>query len=148
MKWLLVRLLWAFISCFTSPTVLEKQDLTSLAAFKRVPLALSHPPNAPLTGRTQRCLPGASRVLRAVAVQSLHGHTDQLQPAPSPEARCAGSELTFTSRRSSQKPPAALYEDFKSRFSGVVQNVSAAEIPDAGAGVTAPSDDAPAVLPR
>jgi len=50
-------------------------------------------------------------------------------------------------RRTSQKPPAELYETFKSRFSGLAQNVSSAEEHPAEAGATA-LDDAPSDLPR
>ena len=91
-----------------------------------------------------------SRVPIAVPVQSLHGHTDQLLPTVPPVLdvrRIEGNKANITYRRTSQKPPAELYENFKSRFSGLAQNVSSAEDHPAEAGATA-LDDAPTDLPR
>jgi len=76
-------------------------------------------------------------------VQSLHGHTtDQLASAI--------PKLTepHNNRRSSQKPPAELYETFKSKFSGITHNVNAssADVPNVVPGATS-LDVAPSVLP-
>ena len=77
------------------------------------------------------------------SVQSLHGHTtDQLASAISKANRTEQQH-----RRSSQKPPAELYETFKSNFPGIVHNAnvnttSADVVPSATA-----INPAPSVLP-
>jgi hypothetical protein len=76
-------------------------------------------------------------------VQSLHGHTtDQLASAISKANRTSQQR-----RRSSQKPPAELYETFKSKFPGIAHsaNVNTTSA-DVVSGATA-LDVAPSVLP-
>jgi len=74
---------------------------------------------------------------------------------PRPHHRSAGfsdSQANQTSqqcRRSSQKPPAELYETFKSKFPGIVHNATVSSSPDVShvvPGATA-LDVAPSVLP-
>jgi hypothetical protein len=76
-------------------------------------------------------------------VQSLHGHTtDQLA------STISKANLTSQQhRRSSQKPPAELYETFKSKFPGIAHstNVNTTSA-DVVSGATA-LDVAPSVLP-
>jgi hypothetical protein len=77
-------------------------------------------------------------------VQSLHGHTtDQLASAISKANRTSQQR-----RRSSQKPPAELYETFKSKFPGIAHNanVNTTTSADVVSGATA-LDVAPSVLP-
>lgn len=77
-------------------------------------------------------------------VQSLHGHTtDQLASAISKANRTSQQY-----RRSSQKPPAELYETFKSKFPGIAHNANVNTTTSANVvpGATA-LDVAPAVLP-
>lgn len=62
--------------------------------------------------------------------------------------RSEGTKANNAYRRTSQKPPAELLQNFKSTFSGLGQNVSStAEEHPAEAGATA-LDDAPSDLPR
>lgn len=62
--------------------------------------------------------------------------------------RSQGTKANNAYRRTSQKPPAELLQNFKSTFSGLGQNVSStAEEHPAEAGATA-LDDAPSDLPR
>jgi len=81
---------------------------------------------------------------RWLSVQSLHGHTtDQLALTISKANRTSQQH-----RRSSQKPPAELYETFKSKFPGITNNanVNATSSADVVPGATA-INAAPAVLP-
>ena len=81
---------------------------------------------------------------RWLSVQSLHGHTtDQLASAISRANRTSQQH-----RRSSQKPPAELYETFKSKFPGIAHNanVNTTSSADVVPGVTA-INAAPSVLP-
>lgn len=85
---------------------------------------------------------------RCCPVQSLHGHTtDQLASAISKANRTSKQH-----RRSSQKPPAELYETFKSKFPGIAHNANvnttttSADVPHVVPGATA-LDVAPSVLP-
>ena len=80
----------------------------------------------------------------SVQVQSLHGHTtDQLASAISKANRTSQQH-----RRSSQKPPAELYETFKSKFPGIVHNANANPTSSADVVPVATTiDAAPSVLP-
>jgi hypothetical protein len=80
-------------------------------------------------------------------VQSLHGHTTDQLASAIPKANRTSQQH----RRSSQKPPAELYETFKSKFPGIVHNAnvnatSSADVPHVVPGATA-IDAAPSVLP-
>lgn len=83
-------------------------------------------------------------LLPQLAVQSLHGHTVQLQHFPRFRALFRQRANPRCNRRTTQKPPAELYENFKSKFSGLGPNVSAADISQVAPGATALSNDAPA----
>lgn len=87
-------------------------------------------------------------MLRAVAVQSLHGHTDQLLPTVLPVRRFEGNKANNAYRRTSQKPPAELYANFKTKFPGLGPNVSSEEEAQSVQVGAISLDDAPSDLPR
>jgi hypothetical protein len=80
---------------------------------------------------------------RWLSVQSLHGHTTDQLASAIPKANRTSQQH----RRSSQKPPAELYETFKSKFPGIAHNANVnTTSADVVSGATA-LDVAPSVLP-
>ncbi|KAM0716978.1 hypothetical protein Q7P37_006830 [Cladosporium fusiforme] len=57
------------------------------------------------------------------------------------------SNAKMFTRRTTQKPPAELYETFRSKFSGLGQSTSSADTSQVAPGATALSNDAPGGLP-